>query len=911
MELLSQISFGAPWLLTGLLALPVLWLLLRVTPPTPRKQKFPPLRLLLGLSNEEETPAKTPWWLLLLRLTAAALLILALADPIIGRGVAITTPGPTVLVVDNGWTAAEGWDGRSRAIADLLQKAGDRPVLLLQTANPPNATQPPNLLNAGEAEQVARGLQPMPWAGDRTATAAALSRWNFNGTPSIFWLSDGIEDGSSRKFLAALRAKGSVTLIAPIPAQTAMGLLPPSREASGFTVTAVRAASASLTDVEVAALGANGETLAATNLRFNPGMGRAEGKLALPLELRNRAQRIVVRGQESAGAVQLLDTGNVRRRAGIVASSGGEQSLLADFYYLDRALNPYAEVSRGNIAALVAQKVSVMVLADVGRIAGDDAPRIAEFVKNGGVLVRFAGGRLAQGVDALVPVPLRVGERYLAGAMAWGQPQRLASFGPDSPFNGLSIPQDVTISRQVLAEPSAELANRAWARLTDGTPLVTARKEGNGWIVLFHTSASPGWSTLPLSGLYVDMLRRVLALAGGAPAETLAGLTTLPPVSVLDGFGHATAPGGEAMPIAARDFANTEVSRIHPPGLYGAQGVESALNTLGAGDALLPLPDLGLGLERHAYGEIDARALMPYLLAAAAALLLLDAILSLFLRGHTPGRLLAHATAGALALALIAPAFHDAQAQDAAMNQAAALDTRLAYVKTGLTDLDNTSRAGLTGLGLLLKQRTAYEPLEPMGVDLERDDLSFYPLLYWPMDPRQRALSARALARVSDYMRQGGTVLFDTRDLSIGAPGAGQQILRRVTSGLDIPRLERVSSDHVLTKAFYILKDFPGRWQGAPVWVEALPPAERGRERPPARGGDSVSPVIIGGNDFAAAWAVDSGGRFLSEPTPGGDNQREMAFRFGVNVVIYALTGNYKTDQVHAPALLQRLGREK
>ena len=123
-----------------------------------------------------------------------------------------------------------------------------------------------------------------------------------------------------------------------------------------------------------------------------------------------------------------------------------------------------------------------------------------------------------------------------------------------------------------------------------------------------------------------------------------------------------------------------------------------------------------------------------------------------------------------------------------------------------------------------------------------------------------------------------------------------------------MPPLEPVPLDHVLTKAFYILRDFPGRWTGGKVWVEALPPEKPGSEAP-ARGGDGVTPVIIGSNDWAAAWAVDSSGRFVNEVVPGGETQREMAFRFGINLVMYALTGNYKTDQVHAPALLERMGR--
>jgi hypothetical protein len=244
-----------------------------------------------------------------------------------------------------------------------------------------------------------------------------------------------------------------------------------------------------------------------------------------------------------------------------------------------------------------------------------------------------------------------------------------------------------------------------------------------------------------------------------------------------------------------------------------------------------------------------------------------------------------------------------------------ALDTRLAYVVTGDGEVDAMSKAGLFGLGLELRARTAYEPADPVGVDLERDNLAFYPLLYWPMTAAEKDLSAAAVAKVDRFMREGGTILFDTRDAPIAGLATvspGEAVLRRLLSKLDIPPLEPAPADHVLTRTFYLLKEFPGRWSGGQVWVEALPPVDP--KNPPtepvaARGGDGVSPIIMGGNDWAAAWARDERGNPLAAVVPGGEQQREMAIRFGINVVIYAMTGNYKTDQVHVPALLERLGK--
>ena len=95
------------------------------------------------------------------------------------------------------------------------------------------------------------------------------------------------------------------------------------------------------------------------------------------------------------------------------------------------------------------------------------------------------------------------------------------------------------------------------------------------------------------------------------------------------------------------------------------------------------------------------------------------------------------------------------------------------------------------------------------------------------------------------------------------------------------------------------MQSFPGRYVGSPVWVE-----QRSIDV-----NDGVSSLIIGANDWAAAWAMDERHKPLVLPTPGGEQQRELAFRFGVNLVMYALTGNYKSDQVHIPAILERLGQ--
>ncbi len=922
MESLAGITFGAPYVLLALLALPAIWWLLRVTPPAPRRVVFPPLRFLLGLKSTEETPARTPMWLLLLRLLAAALAIFALAQPSYDAAPAVKGSAPLVIFVDNGWTAAAHWDTRDAAMRRAIAGAerDGRAVVIVPTAEP--KVPPLDLLDAGRAARIADDMAPRPWLPDRTRAVSALSHVRFTTAPQILWLSDGLdhgadESGSAHAIADALAKIGTLTVFADEPANAPLALLPVGNGTGGFEVSIIRVASSDERDGQVAAIDARGQVVEQARFHFARDATRAKATIALPLELRNDSARVAVMGEDSAGAVQLLDTRYRRRAVGVVsgATSEAEQPLLSDTYYIERALEPFAEVRRGNITQMLDSGVSVLVLADIGQLTADEHARIVRFAENGGVLLRFAGPRLAaraaNGNDDLVPVKLRSGQRLMGSAMAWAEPQHLAPFDSDSPFRGLVAPNDVTVARQVLAEPSVELASHGWARLADGTPLVTGAPKGRGWIVLFHVSASPGWSTLPLSGLYVDMLRRIVALSEGTRTSAAGlGAVNLVPYRSLDGYGHLVRPGPDAAPLKANEIDSAQPSAQHPPGLYGNEGAYLALNAVSAATVLRPLGDIGRTVAT--YARQSAIALEWPLLTAALLLLLADAVISLRLRGHIEvHRLRKMATAAPVVLLFMIGGAHDVRADDA-KNAAAALDTRLAYVMTGAPDVDEMSRAGLFGLGQALAQRTAYEPGAPIGVDIEKDDLSFYPLLYWPMASAQHDLSPQAVAKLDAFMRSGGTILFDTRDppvAGVSGQGEGAVTLRRLLSKLDMPPLEPVPADHVLTKTFYILQDFPGRWTGGQVWVEALPPPDPDLGPQPARGGDGVSPVIIGGNDWASAWAKDATGRPLAAVVPGGEQQREMAIRFGVNVVMYAMTGNYKTDSVHIPALVERLGQ--
>jgi hypothetical protein len=927
--MIGSLGFLSPLMLLALAALPLIWFLLRLTPPRAIEARTKSW-FIFRVPGKENTPARTPWWLTLLRLILVGSIILALAEPALRPDMRLTSGiGPLLLVLDNGWDTAPDFAERVAAAEAAIAEAerDGRPVALAATAEPH-----PQSLAAGEAEaarRLLRSINPRPYLPDRNEFAARIEEASEPGSTDVLWLAGGLDDGGGGARLASAISRIASAATIMQSERPLSILLPPENAADAVRVPVARIGGGA-DDAMIAGFDQEGRRIVEGAAAVDA-QGRGVAEIRLPAEIRNAVTRFGIVGEDSAGAVQLLDARWRRKSVGLIAgeSAGTSQPLLEPLTYVERALAPTADLIRSNAAgsaaaieALIARGASIIVLTEIGSLPPETTAAILAWVESGGTLLRFASPNLAATTEEeLLPVRLRQGERALGGSLSWEEPQPIGAFPANGPFAGIAVPADVRVNRQVLADPGALRDAEVWAELTDGTPLVTATIRGKGRIVLFHVTADPRWSNLPLSGAFVDMLNAIVAQAGQAPPPVAEGsapgaaTTSAPwqPIRVLDGYGDLDAPEPPVTLVA--DIETARPSAATPPGIYDRDGVLFALNAL-QDDVPPPLLPGSIGWQGRT-ASLEPRPTEPlghWLLALAALLAAFDGLAVLYLSGRI-ARGLARPAALAIGLLVCAPAPPQAGAQE---NLAQALEattqTQLAYVVTGNAELDDTSRAGLEGLSMYLADRTALEPGEPAAVDLATDELAFYALLYWPVDASQEVPSAETMAKVDTFMKNGGTILFDTRDAGGFAPqGFGgatpeNQKLRDILAFIDVPPLEPVPPDHVLTKAFYLLTEFSGRWDNSELWVESLSDAPQDPSRP-ARGGDGVSPIMITGNDLAAAWAIDADGMWLYPTVPSDPRQRELAFRAGVNIVMYALTGNYKADQVHVPALLERLGQ--
>lgn len=896
---LGLLTFTTPWLLAGLILLPAIWYLLRVTPPRPRLQTFPGFDLIRDLVPKQKVSQRTPWWLLLLRLAIAALIILGFAGPVLNDRFEMQGDGTALVLVDDGLLSIRHWEEQREQMIRFAEQLDRRnmPVHALRLAPDPDGTISHELQTPRQWIETLRAMEPRSWPSDY-AKARAVIETDIEDFDKVILFHPGQwqDAQASNDARAIWRDFGTLPDIMTYTPEAVGGQLiitDLKDEVDQLSLDVMHPASREDRIVSVRMNDETGAVLRREEMTLKADLETSSIELEVPLDIRDRLAYVDVGDQIDLLSRWYLSRSNAARIAGLLTRQN-DTPLLSEGYYLERALKQFARTHRGDWESLSDKSLSLITIPDETPLSPDVIDDLRRWIQNGGVVVRFAGPRLAEQADDFLPVPLRSGNRELGSALTWAQPLGLSAFSRDSVLRDIPVPEDVIVSRQVLARPGPDLASATWATLDDGTPLITARPDGSGWLVLVHTTANTSWSNLVLSGQFIDILEALLSLSGRTQEQLSEAVV---PVQIINAAGRLVAPEGlydtsEAKPA--------QLSFATPAGLYGPDPDQP--------DNVYLVHNAGPHAADHIQAEraslpgavitgLDGKAvdIGKHLLSLALILWLVDTIISWWLRGLVgrPGLRVAMYLVGCLGLttSAMAQSGDDTQWTDR---------TYLAYYRTGFPDIDRTSQAGLSGLGRVLTLRTSVEPGAPVGIDPAIDDLSLFPVIYWPLDERLPFLEPDAAQALQHYMDHGGLLLMDMRDAgsSFGAgTSARQQWLRDQQDLLRLPPLEILPDDHVLRRSFYLLDSEPGRYTGREVWIDA------GRQQQ----NDGVASFILGSHDWAAAWALDDDGYPMLPVVPGGEQQRELAFRFGVNLVMYALTGNYKSDQVHIPVLLDRM----
>ena len=912
----SQLAFLQPLTLMGLLALPALWYILRVTPPAPKTVFFPATRFLTGLVSDEQTPSKSPWWLLLLRLLMVALMIIALARPVINQSDSIAGNTSVRIVIDNSWAAAQTWQTQISVAEQTIKSAAreKREIYILPTTANLGEDKPEHLgpFTQSTALSVLRGLKPNPWPADYKLIQNVLNNIKNNAYIYSIWLSHGLDEGGLLTAVKKLQSIGGVEYHRP-KAENLPLLLRPSGTLSRKEEESLKGAPR----IDVDATPDISENLPVTVQALTQGsildiqtaiISASDVPKTISFDisenLRSNITQFKISARQGAGGIFLIDDQYKKRNVGIASSAQTENTapLIEASYYIKRALEPFANITIDAPMTLIESKAAVIILPDIAAMPTDTLNALEDWVKEGGLLLRFSGPNMADsGADQfLTPVVLRSGGRSLDGSLSWDEAQTIAPFDEASPFYGLSIPDDISITRQLLTDPAQDLEGKVWATLTDGTPFITAAPKDKGMIILVHSTANTSWSNFALSGLYVSTLKRIMQFAGQTSSVGARSYSTLDPLLIMDGFGALMPPPAAVKPVQAAEVSGLTPNAHTPPGLYGNGQTQFALNIGTNLPKLKTAPTMPIGVRDNTYNTEHEVDLMPYLLLAALLLFILDWLVMVFVAGK--GMAFKRPSfAALLMLLMLMPSVANAS-DDWDIRHAKGF--YLAYIESGDLTTDSTTRQGLESLSQTLTQRTSIEPDGVAALNPETDTLAFFPLIYWAISPNQRTFSDKALQNIQSYLDQGGTILFDTRDQNNSTSATrntdNAAALRSITASLNIPPITPIPDDHVLGRAFYLLEKYTGRYTEGTLWVE----------QNSASGRDNVSSVLIGSNDWAGSWAMSHNAKPNDRYANNYDGrQREMALRFGVNLVMYALTGNYKADQVHIPHILKRLDK--
>ena len=895
---MNIIGFSNFYALFGLLLTPIIWFIVKSFPPIPKSYNFSSFFLLDKIDYEAPKNEKTSLWLVIFRMFLFILIVLLFSKPFLKSHSSVSNEKyeKYVIVADIGWSMAKDWNKFKELVLKIGQEAEKNKKRILFFHSNLNTYKDLKIFKTNYAlNNYLENLSPLPLQFEKGSLDKLIQDKSIFKNSKIFIVSSKFDFNNFsdyyKKFSLIKNNSNNYYYINPL--ETILIIKSLKVYKSKITCEVSRLGKNSFKQeffLNIETI--NNEVVYRETHSIKENENNKIINLSFPNEIFNQIKSLKIVGQNHAGAKYYFDDFSKKKNIAILSDNESfqESPLLSPIYYLKKSLDSEHNIKIQKIDNIINQNYSTIIIAETEKIPNAFNKKLNDWLLEGGTLIRFSGNRLVEKKSNFLPFQHTYSRvRNIEGQLTINKKLFIADFEKDSIFQGLSIPKDITVNKQLIFDTFPKQV-KVLAKLNDNTPLVSMIKYGNGEIILFHIGANNDWSNLPISSLFPDMINRVLLFSKNYNSSNFKNLNLN---KEIDGFGNLGSPKKIITIDSLNKLRTVKPTFNKPPGQYENNQISIALNLATNINQYQTENTNNSSLSNYSFKK--TRDLSSTILKIILTMFILDILITIMIKNNVNFFKIFVKRKNLLVFILFFFTLIK-------LDSLSASETLLAYIKVEDTQINNISKSGLEKIRNLLITRTSINPKGVIGVDVNNDYIYSYPFIYWPLTKNLLSIKKPEIIKIKNYLDNGGIFFFDIIGFSrknLNLKDKKFKKIRNFLNEIGANELSIIPKGHTLTKSFYLLDKFPGKWDNRILFIENSNLQYK----------DGVSSIILGFNDWAKAWAVDNNNLPLFPVVPGGERQRELSYRFGINIAMYALTGNYKSDQIHSKSILKRLSK--
>ena len=891
-----EISFDYPYLLFFALFLPFIWNFLKTSPPLPNLKKFPAIVFLAKKKSLDQTPKKISYPIVILRFMILIFLIVGFSQPQINR--ANNNQIQNLIILDNSWLSGTSWIDRKQKIVELIRsqesELNNFSIITTTEFSEGNFF---NLNNKKPSEiiEFISSLEPLSWEPNYSLLHEQLKE-NKKIYDNIYWFTEPLID-KDKDILHSYLSKKNLKIIKSSETK----ILPIVKFSQKKNNTYEFVISHPLNVFSKGVIDSFDKekkllyrvSYEEKSIKKN-GMFFTKILINIPISISNKINYFQLNKINSSATKMYLSKIQTKKTLGIVSINQNEKSLKFNSgnYFVDKALGNKFETKKNSLENLINMKLKLLFIDDLLLINKKIDSKIISWVKKGGTLIKFGGTNMINSIldesESSFKNNFSLTGRIISvdSQLSLKKSLKISNISVNSPLYGLQVPDEVRVKQYIESQPSITSKKiNVWLSLENGTPLISSISLQKGKIIFFHIPSNATWSNLPLSYFFLEIIERIVNQTQG---DKLKKDKILKPFLNLNAMGELIKPSAQSLNIDKKiEKDSIKVNYNYPPGLYKDNENFYALNQ---SDNLLYTFRINKDFDNQNFQEITSNRTLnfgPFFLISAFFLFFLDTLVTLFLRQ------LLKIEKTKFFLVTVVLIFYSSNPYSKSFDIEKVMSNKIGYIVTGDDKVDKVTHNGLKVLSKFISNKTAAIFSEPTPIDLKEDKLLYYPIIYWTTDSDQKVLPKK----IRRFLNDGGLLLIDCKlDELNFMINKCLDSFQKLLKNNQIGQFKEIDEKHAMSKSFYIINNFPGR-KNNPIYFATTELGDF----------DNTASVIIGNNDWVGAWAKNENNEFLFSLLQNDLKQRNVSFKFGVNLLIYSLTGNYKTDQVHIPEFLKRI----